>query len=485
MCERFLFFGCWNSINCEIKNNEDLLYRDVILQYINKYEKKYKKKYIDIFIAGDNWYATTFLKYANHNNIKLYLKDILISGYYKLYELDNTIHIAVGNHDEDIGDKDEDMINTELKKNCMINTQRHYIKKIIDNMKKIKGDTSLTDRSLTDRSITDKSITDKSFIVRKKTYNDSLIDLEKIIKNDEVPTLEKLKDIGIENDKNINLYVEDFGVIEKNNYIMIVINTNKFYITTANDYLDKLKKLIELKKVIGLKSKDKTLFVMGHIPLFTYKKKNEDIAIIKMTDINSYSDIIQYFYDILVDNNCIYLCADTHNFSIMKITKNNKTLIQITSGTGGADPDIIDENPTTLKQYNIRYNEINIYYISYISVNSFGFSSVNINKTNDIYISYNNVIKINNEPGIIYNYCINKDPINGKFTLNIHNNITKQKGKEHITEIINEIKEGKYKDNFCKLINDKDIETINKMIIKKDSEVYCYKKIKESKKKVV
>jgi hypothetical protein len=474
MCERFLFFGCWNSINCEIKNNKDLLYRDVILQYINKYEKIYKKKYIDIFIAGDNWYATTFLKYANHNNIKLYLKDILISGYYKLYELGNTIHIAVGNHDEDIGD--EDMINIELKKNCMINTQRHYIKKIIDNMKNIKGDRSLTDRSLTDRS----------FIVRKKIYNDSLIDLKNFIIIDEVPTLEKLKDIGVENDKNINLYVEDFGVIEKNNYIMIVINTNYFYITTATDYLDKLK-----KKLIELKSKDKTLFVMGHIPLFTYKKKKEDTAIIKMTDINSYTDIIQYFYDILVDNNCIYLCADTHNFSIMKITKNNKTLIQITSGTGGADPDIIDENPTTLKQYSIRYKEINIYDISYISVNSFGFSSVNINKTNDIYISYNNVIKINNEPGIIYNYCINKGQIDGKFTLNIHTNITKQIGKKHITKIINEIKEGKYKDNFCKLINDEDIETINKMIIKKeindknDSEVYCYKKIKEPKKKVV
>jgi len=453
MNESFLFFGCWNSINC--KNEILPLYRDVILEYININEDKN----IDIFIAGDNWYATTFLNYANHKNIKLYLKDILISGYYKLYELGNKIHIAVGNHDEDIGDRDDNIENKKLKKNCMINSQRHYIQKIKESI----------------NTIIDK----KSFTLKDKKYKHSLNELNTFIKIDKVPTLEDLKKNNVD-DKIINLYVEDdnIGVIENhNNYIMIVINTNKFYIKN-DEYLNKIKDI-----VIEKQSKNKTLFVMGHIPLFSYKKKKEDNATIRITEINS--DIIQKFYKLLVDNNCIYLCADTHNFSIMKITNDNKNLIQITSGTGGADPDIINENSSECIEYNI-IDENNKYDISYVSVNSFGYSSVNINKKengiNDIYISYNNVINIHNNPGNIYTYHINNDSIE-ILTKNIPKNVRIVREK-NIKKIIKVIKEGNYKNNFCKLIKEKDIDIINKMIIKKkindenESEVYCYKKDK-------
>ena len=33
---KFLFYGCWNNINCE----KEYIYRDLVLNYINKKEKK-------------------------------------------------------------------------------------------------------------------------------------------------------------------------------------------------------------------------------------------------------------------------------------------------------------------------------------------------------------------------------------------------------------------------------------------------------------
>jgi len=460
MSERFLFFGCWNSINC--KKKDDSLHRDIILEYINKYEGQVE----NIFIAGDNWYATTFLQYVDKINIKLYLKDILISGYYKLYELSNKIiHIAVGNHDEDIGeeDKDEDEKKKELKKNCMINTQRHYIRKIIDHISDQKKDIS--------------------FGVRERNYEKSLGELNSFKNKDKVQpttleslkTLETLNYIGVEKDKKINLYVKEIGVIVDNNkYIMIVINTNYFDLEkkAVDEYLDKINIIIEkqIDSRIG-----KHLFVMGHIPLFTYKNKEGKLPI-SITAIDS--DIINRFYDILVHNNCIYLCADTHNFSIMKIKKNGKCLIQITSGTGGADPDEIDEN---YKQSDIKYNADD-YNISYVSVNSFGYSSVNIDNTNNITISYNNVIKINNEPGNIYTYDITDD-------LKLLNDDTLQRSDDEIkdiTNIIKEVNDGKYKEPICDLITKKDIDIIiNEMIVKdKENKVSCYEKVKIDKKQI-
>jgi len=449
MSERFLFFGCWNSINCE--KDDNYLPRDVILEYINKYEKDVKY----IFIAGDNWYATTFLQYVTETNIKLYLKDILISGYYKLYELGKKIHIAVGNHDEDVGKKDKDDEKEELKKNCMINTQRHYIQKIIDHISKQSNGN----------------------LLRNRTYTNSLGELGHFRRDDKYPpTLESLKtsnDIVVANDKIIKLYVEEIGVTYNDKYIMIVINTNYFdlEIKVVNEYLEKIKLIIEKE---NNSPNRKHLFVMGHIPLFTHKiKKGKDP--ISITAIKSDSDIINKFYDILVANKCIYLCADTHNFSIMKITKkgNNliQILIQITSGTGGAYPDVIYEN---YKQSEI--TKIENYEISHVSINSFGYSSVNIDETNNITISYNNVIKIDNTPGDIYTYDITDK-------LELLKYDTRQRSYddiEKITIIINEVNSVGYKKSICKLIKSDDIEAINKMIVRDHkNEVSCYEKEKD------
>jgi hypothetical protein len=125
---------------------------------------------------------------------------------------------------------------------------------------------------------------------------------------------------------------------------------------------------------------------MGHIPLFSFKKDK-----ISMHDIDKkkleYRGLIAKLYDILVDNNIIYLCADTHNFSIMKIEHKGKVLIQITAGTGGADPDLITgefvKKPTIVSD--------NEYTITAYALNSYGYVRIEI-LGKHINVSYKQII---------------------------------------------------------------------------------------------
>jgi hypothetical protein len=76
----------------------------------------------------------------------------------------------------------------------------------------------------------------------------------------------------------------------------------------------------------------------------------------------------------------------------MKITHNDKVLIQITAGTGGADPDLIDNTPKTpiTKKFIDENNKE--YDITAYSINSYGYASINI-VASDIYVCYTQVIE--------------------------------------------------------------------------------------------
>ena len=427
MCDKFLYFGCWNNINCEKPN--DPLYRDIILEYI----KDTESKTIPIFITGDNWYATTFKNYVTRINIKYYLKDILISGYYKIYEMENPIYIAVGNHDEEIDNLEQ----VEIKKDCMINTQKYYINKI------------------------------KKEIKEKKS-------LKSILAEDAV-SLENVK-YALDD---INLFEgEKIGIIHHNNYIMIIINTNNFYTNTPEEKIKSVKYLEKIKARIKETSFafKKTIFVMGHVPLFTVKTSNKDGNMIKNIDYN----IINDFYDTMCYYGCIYLCADTHNFNIMKIAKRDKYLIQITTGTGGANPDIIiPDNPDKCKEFSLNIDAthgIDKYIIKYFCINSFGYSVMNVNSNRDISICYKNIITIDNKPGSFYTYDIEKCFIESeKMPVLIEN--SKQENNK-IINILLKIKDIDYKKNICSILNPENIENIKKMVVKND-EVYCYQRKKK------
>jgi hypothetical protein len=370
-CSNFIFFGCWNNINCK----SEYIYRNIILDYISKNEKDIKQ----IYIAGDNWYTNK--KKINEDEFKLYFTEVLRTGYDKLYRMNKDIYIAVGNHDidTDIKDKDNDkssktsnanqvmsLVEDNLKKNCNINTQKYYLQKIKN-------------------------------AVDANNYDEI-----------NIPTLEELRDMNNELteanlcEKGIYIYIDNIGVRYNNNNIIIIINTNLFEdLNTGTAYLEDIKRVIkEVEEAREKKSNKEQIFVMGHIPLFTYKKD-----IITIHDINKkkkgYRKIIVELYNILVQFNIIYLCADTHNFSIMKIRHNDKVLIQITAGTGGADPDLIKGNyaitpikstiPIIIDKEDEKLFEITAY-----ALNSYGYVSIDIYKTY-IDVLYKQIITDKNE----------------------------------------------------------------------------------------
>ena len=402
--DTFVFFGCWNNINCEYK----YLYRDIVLQSIKSIETDSD----NVFIAGDNWYnllvnnsadleniITKEIKDSKPVEITHYLTPILISGYYTLYNMNKNIYICAGNHDE-AEDEQEDVdpeIKKGIKKNCMIETQKYYLKNINDSIKA-------------------NPIDNKNYI--DYTEEDVITyPAIQFIHNDKPPSLEQLNQLAQleeeytqelekkhENTNEIKLYSGDHIEIIDNKevaYIVVIINTN----ILSLEYIDRVAKRIERKlgeydndtmgtmgaKATKGKPAKKQLFVMGHIPLFSDKKdqlnKNKEMS----------DDILAALYDMLVKYNSIYLCADTHNFNIMKITntQNSKSLIQITCGTGGAKPDIIEEK-TGLDYFsnsvsNSKFVNIGNYNIYYNSINSYGYCKIS-KQSDKIVVVYNKII---------------------------------------------------------------------------------------------
>ena len=227
--DTFVFFGCWNNIDCEYK----YLYRDIVLQSIKLLETETN----NVFIAGDNWYnllvknsadleniITKEIKSGKPVEITHYLTPILISGYYTLYNMNKNIYICVGNHDE-AEDEQEDIdpvIQKGLKKNCMIETQKYYLKNINNSIKA----NPIDNKNYIDYSEEDVL----TYPAIQFIHNDkppSLEQLNQLAQLEEEYTLELEK--KHENMNEIKLYSGDHIEIVDNNeaaYIVVIINTN-------------------------------------------------------------------------------------------------------------------------------------------------------------------------------------------------------------------------------------------------------------------
>jgi hypothetical protein len=340
-CNKFIFFGCWNNINCK----NEYIYRNIVLDNIAINETAIKH----IYLAGDNWYSNK--KRINKSEFKLYFTEVLRTGYEKLYGMSKEIYIAVGNHDVA-----SDTTGNDLKKDCSINTQKYYLQQIKEANKVISVPT-----------------------------------LELLLEKSEELKEDTLCSNGI------YIYVDNIGVRYNKDNIIIIINTNKLDdIKEGEKYLEEVKiKIKEVKRKQRERgSGGEQIFVMGHIPLFLFKKNK-----IAMHDIDKnnleYRKLIAKLYDILADNNIIYLCADTHNFSIMKIEHNGKVVIQITAGTGGADPDLIKgdyvANPIVKEDVKGYHTTSDRYRISAYALNSYGYVCIEILPSH-ISVSYKQII---------------------------------------------------------------------------------------------
>lgn len=462
MSGKFIFFGCWNKIDCE----NEYLYRDIVLDYIKIKEKTTKT----LFIAGDNWYSSII------ENAKYYLVGVLVSGYYKLYEIgeDKNIHIAVGNHDETF---DKESKKNTKKKDCMINTQKYYMDYFKNKgyQKKphsdpIKYRAYLPSQKLaispTPSLVRSLSLTQDQFKY-KKDKTGKKFNIMELLDGDKLPSIERLEK---ENEKikeeNINIYVDRIGVIDDDDkYIMIIINTNILSkeAKTSGNYLKNI--LEKFEDVKNNNIEKKVVFVMGHIPLFLHKNKKGNEAI-KGNRAND--EDIDSLFNLLAIYGYIYLCADTHNFNIMKIvdTTNNNSVIQITCGTGGADPDIITENAIDTK--NVVVENFEKYSISYNSINSYGYATISVNKKSVIKVCYTKLISHNVLDPIsinTYNYTI----ANNKFSYDTSKVKSDDPNIIRIKKISNNNKK-----LYCDNVNGK---SINELVIKSEiNDEPCFKK---------
>jgi hypothetical protein len=430
---KFLFYGCWNNINCE----KEYIYRDLVLNYIHKKEKKIST----FFIAGDNWYSTKVTKVneSTTNLIQYYLLSILKTGYDKLYQLNKTIHIAAGNHDEHNDGNGE-----PLKSRCMIKTQKKYIDKL-------------------NEKIFDSSVS-KSYDKLLPTYSKFISSNDELsstlfVNNDMDgfnPTLEELSELQKLDihDNIMNIYVDEIGIVNNEKYIVIIINTNKL------NYPNYLRAIQYKFKYVNRIKAHKQVFVMGHVPLFALKKN-------KIKDKNELFGKRDNLFHLLSDFNYIYLCADAHYFSIMKINKGKKKVLQVTTGSGGADPDI------NLEFHDIKkYIEFDGYNIEYFLLNSYGYSTIRIYKYK-IVIIYKQVFLVDDSDmsGNTYIYSIKRGN-DGDVTFEKHSKIKKQ-----LSQLA--FKKYKYdKSLTCEHIS-RQIENIeDNVVTSQDKTKYCFKKNK-------
>ena len=469
---KFLFYGCWNNIDCK----KEFIHRDAVIEYIRKYEKTVGK----LFLAGDNWYSS---KIKGEANLQYYLTSILMTGYDKLYNLKKELHIAVGNHDEadDEDTLEEDSRAKLLKNRCMIKTQKEYIDELND---KFKSQTEARSDTVEDDYITTNSLFTESD--RHKLKQVTLEELEgKDLSN---------KDLSLGDSSKIkmNIYVDDIGIVEETDYVVIIINTNKI---DDKKYLDNVKATFEAQRSKHMKkssnSKSKKIFVMGHIPIIGIKKD----------DIKKKSKITKEFIDLfelIADNNFFYLCADCHYFSIMEITHNNKKIIQITVGTGGADPDINEEHISIPKSLELSKDKKDNYdiQISYYLINSYGFSIIYI-YNNHITIKYKKLYNGLNQE-IESSAASAKDSsantgdaiasLSGadasstsylyKITLNLDVSFNSSKPITcDLSNILNTFMSDKLK--TCELIENQKKNIEKNVVTSKDEKIFCYKKNKK------
>jgi hypothetical protein len=411
----FIFFGCWNNINCS--KNEKILNRNLVLELLNKLFKNSK-----IILAGDNWYAhkkktvfkelvTSLLadrssiaksvgslqsnkktlidtktrnarslsgvktkkrfvynyvtaesdKTANYS--KYYPLKILESGYKLLFDISKNIDIVLGNHDVNpikVTDFYEHDNCDEL--GCMVTVQNDIIGKLLNNQK-----TSNNIRSSSIKNI--------------YTYN------------------------------NVNIYVcRPYIRQQENGIFYLYLNTNIF---DAKDPMHIIEYCNLVEQTLLEQKKIKLLFVVGHHPFAgikkskdktegyivnsvskLYFKKSKDKSKDKTDKSEDKSEdkkkAIYYLLDIISKYKSIYLCADIHNFQIGKLTNNTCMII---CGTGGANKDRLgyyDGLPTpTDGDLDFKYKISDLY-----THNSHGFSKISYssdgNAVNVIYYKINN-----------------------------------------------------------------------------------------------
>jgi len=416
----FIFFGCWNNINCSKK--EKTLNRNVVLELL-------KNLYSDmpVVLAGDNWYSQKIklpksspsLNASTSENKKLgkfkfYPSYVLETGYKKLFEISKKVDIVLGNHDINPDELNDFYAEDNCDQlGCMVKVQTDIISNILDHSSNTKHIQNIY-----------------------QYYND------------------------------VKLYVCKPHIEEKSKGIFFLyLNTNIFEakdVSSINIYRE-----LVIRELIG--KKIKLLFIVGHHPFFGLKKKKQktkegeptpkaEYIINKVVDLyfkdkvdEAKVEAINKFLNIFTKYKSIYLCADIHNFQICKLSNN---LCMVISGSGGASRDplgnyVDNKDPIPLK---CKLNE-NIEVTDMYVHNAYGFSKITYsNSGNKVEITYYNFVNTDIEYNIFKytleyrnkSWSINREqPINkqiiitnGDFETNVHCPEIRAEDKEEVDPLL-------------------------------------------------
>lgn len=344
--DSFIFFGCWNQIDCSSKDSYNTpVYRDIIINKIRKEPEKL------IILAGDNWYSQDF----NEDNYtyKYYPFTTLISGYSLLLNNSNKeFDIILGNHDEN----NDKIKSTEpfIKKDCMLKIQKYVLKKIgnklpIYKVPSLEDLSNISNSNMTINNINLFTCIDKA-VIKEIKFGVYIIYI------------------------NTNLF-DNYTYKKKGSSSGSINNINTKFMLSYINYITKILKIY----------KPKLLFVMGHNPLIAYKKKKfHKLKNIYDDDEGGGANIMRILITELNKYKTIYLCADVHNFNIALLNNNLGTII---SGTGGGDPDIeITEGKvnTFLLSPNDNIFNISDHYV----YNAYGYTKIKYDKNYNVYVTY-------------------------------------------------------------------------------------------------
>jgi hypothetical protein len=396
----FFHMGCWNIDGCETIGNKE--------SDLNHIVEDIKKKSFDFgIIAGDNVYPK---KSKTGNQLDM---NVLYNGMQCIKNIGINIYPVLGNHDvvgEDliINSKESDPsisqcyhMDAQMSDNWIKNNMYAWTK---DNSYFIAIDTNIlsvvSSEFKTLKQITE-SITDPILL---KTWHEKKRQYENFTFSDADPNNIELVD-------DIDNIIKEFGL-----NLNQKININRYQTNTilpiksirrAKCYSElKLKQLINISQVEQFLShhfsaaRGKNLFIVGHDPIFSYKKKTikdkKTGQILRtVAAINNLSDFDFLFQCKPLNKEFYYLCADTHNYqSITLMIRKDETVYKITqiiAGTGGAKPDpipLIDHMDMgkiypISDDFSVQCNEIQ---------NSHGYVEIMVNSNNL------NAVKINYVP---------------------------------------------------------------------------------------
>jgi hypothetical protein len=436
----FILVGCWNHIDCDKSALNTPIFRDIVINQINK---EYHKL---VIIAGDNWYSQQFNE--GGYTYKYYPLQVLRSGYELLFKNKKKFYdIILGNHDE-ANDKIIDKSHNNIKKNCMLKIQKYVINNIANNISFINPP-SLEDV---------KTIPIDNFQINN-IHLLTCIDKPEIKKmNEDVYTLYI----------NTNLF---------DNYTYKIKNIENSNTITSNIMLSYVKNIEKLLLIYN----PKLLFVVGHNPLIAYKKsKYHKLSDIYKDPENSY--IMEMLIKILNNYKTIYLCADVHNFNIALLNSNLGTVI---AGTGGGNPDLEKEegNLNLLKSPNKKIMQITNHYV----YNAYGYAKIKYDKKFNVYVTYKQLFnaykdkKFENKliSKTIKNYnFVFKNTENGWKLEKIPNTISSKKINLDIPKLVD------YKKKMCNIIKSYNKNNITSLILKNQlitSNVYKHNYLKNDK----